>query len=226
MSQLSGPRDAKGVAEAIVAEIQTLPVQNTPSVRAIRRKYSAMLAGESPELVLDVTRELLAHEHRWVAYDLIRYHPGAFGSLGAKDLEDLGQGMDSWWAVDSFARTLAGPAWLNGQVPDGLIHRWARSKDRWWRRAALVSTVALNMRSHGGKGDAPRTLRACRMLVADHDDMVAKAMSWALRELIAHDPGAVARFLVEHDDALAARVKREVCHKLTTGLKNPRRKKP
>lgn len=133
--------------------------------------------------------------------------------------------MDSWWAVDSFARTLAGPAWLNGQVQDGLIHRWARSEDRWWRRAALVSTVALNTRSHGGMGDVPRTLRVCMMLVADHDDMVVKAMSWTLRELVVHDPGAVADFLEEHDGVLAAWVKREVRHKLTTGLKNPRRKK-
>lgn len=213
---------AEEVAAMIRAEVRALPVQNTPSVRVVRRRCSALLASESPEFVLDVARDLLTLGERWVAYELILYHPGTFRSLAAKELEELGQGMDSWGAVDSFARTLAGPAWLNGQVPDGLIHRWARSKDRWWRRAALVSTVALNVRAHGGKGDVPRTLRVCRMLVADHDDMVAKAMSWAVRELVVHDPRAVARFLEDHKDALAARVKREVCHKLTTGLKNPR----
>ncbi|MEA3325921.1 MAG: DNA alkylation repair protein [Chloroflexota bacterium] len=133
--------------------------------------------------------------------------------------------MNSWWSVDSFARTLAGPAWLRGQVSDGLIHKWAHSEDRWWRRAALVSTVALNMRSHGGMGDIPRTLEVCRLLVDDHDDMVVKAMSWTLRELVVHDPGAVSGFLGENEDVLAARVKREVRNKLTTGLKNPRSQK-
>jgi 3-methyladenine DNA glycosylase AlkD len=133
-------------------------------------------------------------------------------------------GINSWWSVDSFARTLAGPAWLNGQVSDRLIHQWAHSQDRWWRRAALVSTVALNVRSQGGMGDVPRTLAVCRLLVDDHDDMVAKAMSWALRELVVHDPGAVREFLSEYEDVLAARVKREVRNKLATGLKNPRRK--
>ena len=34
----------------------------------------------------------------------------------------------------------------------------------------------------------------------------------------------VNRFLAEYEDRLAARVKREVRNKLTTGLKNPRRK--
>ena len=55
--------------------------------------------------------------------------------------------------------------------------------------------------------------------------MVVKALSWALRALVVHDPDAVRGFLVEHDDVLAARVKREVNNKLETGLKNPRRGK-
>ena len=71
----------------------------------------------------------------------------------------------------------------------------------------------------------PRTLEVCRMLAADHDDMVAKALSWALRELVRHDAGAVQAFLAEHEHVLAARVKREVRNKLTTGLKNPRKRK-
>ncbi|HAZ30043.1 TPA: hypothetical protein DCY65_00500 [Candidatus Acetothermia bacterium] len=195
----SGSDRAQEVAAAIHAEIRALAVQNTPNTRALRPKHSRMLKRESPTFILDVARELLKRGHRGFTYELIRYHRAAFRSLGEKELWELGQGMDSWWAVDSFARILAGPAWLNEQVPDGLIHGWARSPDRWWRRAALVSTVALNMRSHGGKGDVPRTLRVCQVLASDHDDMVAKAMSWALRELVVHDPGAVDGFLKEHE---------------------------
>jgi hypothetical protein len=55
--------------------------------------------------------------------------------------------------------------------------------------------------------------------------MVVKAMSWALRALVAHDHGAVRAFLSEHEGALASRVEREVHHKLATGLKQPRRKR-
>jgi 3-methyladenine DNA glycosylase AlkD len=54
--------------------------------------------------------------------------------------------------------------------------------------------------------------------------MVVKALSWALRVLVVHDAEAVEAFLGENEDRLAARVKREVRNKLTTGLKNPRRK--
>jgi 3-methyladenine DNA glycosylase AlkD len=220
--------DAKALnlASEIDAEIQALPERNTPGVRAVRRRYSRRLKQEPPEFVLGLARELLeTHGHRWVAYEVIQDHRAAFQRLGEAELEALGQGIDSWSSVDAFARTLSGPAWLRRQVPDEVIHRWARSEDRWWRRAALVSTVALNMRSRGGRGDTPRTLAVCRLLVDDHDDMVVKAMSWALRALVPHDPQAVRGFLGEYEGRLAARVTREVNNKLTTGLKSPRRRK-
>jgi 3-methyladenine DNA glycosylase AlkD len=125
-------------------------------------------------------------------------------------------------AVDCFACYLAGPAWREKQISDSAIRRWARSKDRWWRRAAVVCTVALNNKARGGNGDTKRSLMICKMLTDDRDDMVVKALSWALRELSKRDPGSVNEFLQEHRETLAARVVREVKNKLSTGLKNPR----
>jgi 3-methyladenine DNA glycosylase AlkD len=215
---------AQDVASAIDAEIQALPLRNAASVRAVRRSYSQLLGQTEPDLILDVARELLhTYGYRGVPYELIRYHRAAFQRIGEAELEELGQGINSWGAVDCFARILSGPAWLRGQVTDASIHRWARSEDLWWRRAALVSTVALNVRSHGGYGDTARTLEVCRLLVDDHEDMVVKAMSWALRELVVHDADAVRGFVEEYEEVLAPRVKREVRNKLATGLKNPRR---
>ncbi len=214
--------EARELAAAFDAEVRALPVRNTPSVRAVRRRYSRQLKRAPPEFVLEMVRTLV-HEYgyRGSAYELIEDHKAASARLDEDELLDLGYGIDSWWSVDSFARTLSGPAWLRGQVTDDVIGGWARSDDLWWRRAALVSTVALNVRSKGGHGDVERTLVVCRMLVDDHEDMVVKAMSWALRELVVHDPDAVRAFLEEHRDVLAARVLREVRNKLTTGLKNP-----
>jgi 3-methyladenine DNA glycosylase AlkD len=83
--------------------------------------------------------------------------------------------------------------------------------------------VPLNLRSRGGTGDTNRTLDICQRLVADRDDMVVKALSWALRELVVWDPDAVRRFLEADDGVLAPRVRREVRNKLETGLKNASR---
>ncbi len=226
MSEKSHLADVKKIAVRFDAEIRALVVMNTPNARAIRRKYSQKLRQAKPGFIIELARVFMnRYKHRWAAYELIQGHKAAFQSLRKKELEEFGHGINSWWTVDGFGRILSGPAWLNDQVSDKLIHKWACSKDRWWRRAALVSTVALNVRSQGGYGDASRTLAVCKMLVSDHDDMVAKAMSWALRVLVVHDPDAVRKFLKKYEQKLAARVKREVHNKLKTGLKNPKLKK-
>jgi 3-methyladenine DNA glycosylase AlkD len=212
------------LASAFDAEQRALSTHNTDSERSIRLKYSSILRQAPAEYVLSFSKQLLfTHGHRWQAYEIIAAHRQAFQSLRTDELEQLGQGINSWWTTDSFARTLSGPAWRDGLVSDELIIRWAGSPDLWWRRAALVSTVAFNIRSQGGKGDVPRTLAICRLLVSDHEDMVVKAMSWALRQLVYFDPEVVGGFMQEHERTLAGRVKREVGNKLRTGLKNPRR---
>jgi 3-methyladenine DNA glycosylase AlkD len=219
--------------DELVAEIDTrllaLPNLKAENVRDVRREFSKRLANTSPQIVIALSLGLLrlgrpGFEYRFVAYELVCHHKAALRSLGEEKLELLGRGISSWGDVDTFACYLAGPAWREHQVPDVLIHRWARSEDRWWRRAALVCTVALNNKARGGSGDTARTLEVCRILVSDRDDMVVKAMSWSLRELIRRDPQAVRAFLEEYKNVLAPRVLREVRAKLTTGLKNPRRK--
>ena len=217
--------NARRIAAEIHSRLQSLAVQDAPNVRRVRRQFSRALRGEDGRLVIDVATELRSqYDHRSIAYELILAHHGAFNVLGERQLEELGWGLDSWWSVDSFARTISGPAWRDGLIGDEVILKWAQSPDRWWRRVALVSTVALNVKSHGGRGDVPRTLEICSLLIDDHDDMVEKALSWALRELIVHDAKAVAGFVNEHEDRLGSRVKREVRNKLTTGLKLPGRR--
>ena len=218
--------DAAALAAEIETRLRALPDRKTDTIRTLRREYSKRLSKATAKEVVDVALRLLDQEHgesRFVAYELVHYHREALRSLRQKDLERLGCGIDSWWSVDEFACYLSGPAWREHQVPDTLIRRWARSKDRWWRRAAIVSTVPLNNKARGGSGDVDRTLAVCRLLVDDHDDMVVKAMSWALRALVEYDPKAVRDFLSEHAGSLAPRIQREVRNKLTTGLKNPRR---
>jgi 3-methyladenine DNA glycosylase AlkD len=230
MSDSRDPVNVASLAAEIDARIQALSVRNSPNVRTVRREYTKQLKNAPADFVLALATMLLhAYGYRGtgsIAYELISYHSPAFVSLGVTKIEALGQGIDSWHSVDGFARLISGPAWLKGLISDDVIHRWALSPDLWWRRAALVSTVALNMRSHGGYGDVDRTLAVCRMLVDDHEDMVVKALSWALRQLVVHDPEAVRAFLSEHEEQLAARVKREVRNKLKTGLKNPKGNRP
>jgi 3-methyladenine DNA glycosylase AlkD len=215
--------DPDALAAEIDREIRALPVRTVQPVRAVRRAWSRRLRPAPAEAVVALALALVGAQ-RWVAYELVAHHPGGLERLGVEEVERLGRGMADWGSVDAFGCSVSGPVWRRGSLPDAVIHRWAASPDRWWRRAALVSTVPLNLRSRGGTGDPERTLDICGRLAADGDDMVVKALSWALRELIAWDPDGVRSFLEAHEGVLAARVRREVRSKLETGRKHGSRR--
>jgi 3-methyladenine DNA glycosylase AlkD len=217
------PLDPAVVAGKIDCEIRALPAHGVQPVRAVRRAWSRRLRAVPAEVVVAVAMALVDRQ-RWVAYELVSHHPGGLDHVGVEEVERLGEGIADWGSVDAFGCLVSGPAWRRGRLPDAAVQRWAASPDRWWRRAALVSTVPLNLRSRGGVGEVGRTLEVCRRLAGDGDDMVVKALSWALRELVVWDPVAVRRFLDAHHDVLAARVRREVRSKLETGRKYPARR--
>lgn len=159
-----------------------------------------------------------------LAFEVFRAIPRAALTLSPTEIETLLPRLHDWNSTDCFASFVSGVAWREGVLSDVTIAGWTRSDNRWIRRAALVSTVPLNLKARGAKaphGEAAKTLAVCERLLDDRDDMVVKALSWALRTLGARDEDALQRFLRRHDARLAARVKRETKSKLTTGLKNP-----
>ena len=193
-------------------------------MRSVRRKWTRELAEYPPAVVMGVVTRLAADgvwPQRLVAFELLESHAGAFAKLTPARVNALARGLADWASIDLFGVTVAGPAWRDKLIPDATVVAWTASPDRWCWRLALVATVRLNTPARGGKGDAARTLAICRTLVADRDDMVVKAMSWALRELAKRDPAGVSRFLAAEGARLAPRVRREVTNKLETGLKNP-----
>jgi 3-methyladenine DNA glycosylase AlkD len=211
------------LAKEIHSRSSQLAVPNAVAVRAIRRDISRRIANASPQSVIQLGLYLLTKPTdlmRFFSYEIVSRHRLAFEQLTADDLLKFGEGINSWGSVDCYAMYLSGPMWARGTISDKAVQAWARSQDRWWRRAALVSTVALSL--GGNAKDFIRVARICTLLVEDRDDMVVKALSWALREAAKKHPKQVKRFLAEYQGALAARVKREVNNKLTTGLKTPR----
>jgi len=208
----------------IIGRLARLTSRRTNDIRSVRRDFSKRISHWSGSAVIALALHLLKNKQvpRFFAYELIHHHKHALASLNSRNTVSLGQGIDSWDAVDTFACYLSGPAWRENQLPDALIEKWTRSKDRWWRRAAVVSTVPLNNIARGGKGEPARTLEICRLVIDDRDDMVVKALSWALRELAKRNRAPVQAFIDANGARLAPRVLREVGNKLLTGLKTPK----
>jgi len=211
---------AAEVADAINLDYRDSAPTNASEARAVRKRWTAQLRPYAAEDAIEIALGLLEdHGHRFLPYELIRFHPAALARVDRALAERLGSGMSSWGDVDMFAVLVAGQAWRRVQISDDTIHDWARSDDRWWRRAALVATVPLNVRAQGGSGAPQQTFAVCSFLIGDRDEMVVKGMSWALREVVVHDAAGVRAFLDQYGPRLAARVRREVSTKLATGLK-------
>ena len=183
-----------------------------------RKKLSTF----TDEQWIDLATELVDKdvlECQIVAYEFLWENKKVLDALTANQILALGINLDNWASVDIYCTCITGYSWRKGKLQDQDIENWARSENRWLRRTALVSTVPLNLRARGGTGDAVKTLAICNLLVSDKDDMVVKALSWALRELSKSDREAVTGFMELHQGRLHPRVKREVETKLRTGKK-------
>src|SRR5687768_9818175 len=139
--------DALAVAQKIGTEIAALPRRDTPHMRALRKGWTAALKGEPGGEVIAIARAREAEapqEGKWLAYELIRFHPGAFAAIDEAQVEDFAGRIASWYATDAFGTILSGPLWAKGRLPDAMFDAWSRSESRWLRRSALVATVGRN----------------------------------------------------------------------------------
>jgi 3-methyladenine DNA glycosylase AlkD len=119
-------------------------------MRAVEKDLFRRLRDVPADDVVELVKTLVASdvlECRLVAYDILDRHKAAASSLECADIEALGVGLNNWLTVDSFVGLVAGLAWREGKIPDDVVHGWARSEDRWCRRAAVVCTVALNQKA-------------------------------------------------------------------------------
>jgi 3-methyladenine DNA glycosylase AlkD len=194
-----------------------------PDQRTVVDSLRKRMKNESQDFKLNIAKALVdteIFECQQVAYELISKERKLNSSLSLFDILDLRKGLDNWVSVDTFSGYISGIAWREGRISNDTIMEWAESPDRWIRRSALVSTLGLNQKARGGKGDTGRTLMVCEKLKEDRDEFVVKAMSWALRELSKTDREAARRFLEENEKVLHRRVVRELRTKLETGKKN------
>lgn len=219
------PITAKDLVAQVEKGILSAVSCRTPVLRAIRKSISRRIISLDRQLIIEAALALISRNqvHRFIPYELVQNHPAAMADITWSEVERLGKGMASWDEVDCFGCSISGPAWAAGRIGDVKLKAWARSPDRWRRRAALVSTLALTGRSPA-QNSTERTLEICRLLIADRDEMVVKAMSWALRRLGANEPEAARNFVNQHQKQLARLIVREVTRKLATGRKDGRTK--
>ena len=195
----------------------------TPDERKVLKRLKPKIKDFSPREKIEFAIELVNQdifECQHMAYELIRREKKTREALTKLDFLKLAKNLDNWVSVDTFSVYIGGYLWQNYILSDEEIMQWTQSENRWERRMALVFTVGLNQKSQGGNGDPVRTLMVCEALASDRDDMVVKALSWALREYSKRDKETVWSFIEKKQEVLHKKILREVKNKLNKGTKN------
>jgi 3-methyladenine DNA glycosylase AlkD len=135
-------------------------------------------------------------------------------SLGNREFRLFTTWLDrvsSWADHDGLAHYLLAPMVSADQARCDEVFRWAKSRNRWRRRAACVALI----RGVREKMFFAETVRLSRQLLADQDDMVQKGLGWLLREMAKADPERTVPYLVKIRDRATRLVLRTACETLT-----------
>jgi 3-methyladenine DNA glycosylase AlkD len=101
--------------------------------------------------------------------------------LGDKEFRLFESWLDrisSWADHDGLVHYLIGPMVAAKPARAKHVFRWAKSPNRWFRRAACVALIQGTRQ----KKFLPEIKRLSKLLLLDEDDMVQKGLGWLLRE--------------------------------------------
>lgn len=196
---------------------------SVPNLKLVLKELKVQTKDYSLDDKLELAKALI-NEHvfelQQMAFEYLNSNKKVLKMLSEKDIVELGQNLDNWLSVDYYSAFIVGFAWREKIITIEKVKNYFDSEDFWIRRIALVATVSLNQKARGGQGDSKQTLEICKLAVDDHQEMIVKALSWALRELAKIEKEPVAEFIEKYKERLHIKVLREVTSKLETGRKN------
>lgn len=194
-----------------------------PNVKVVLKELKKKTKSLKTQEKLDLIRRLIdedVFELQQLAFEYLQSEKNLYKSLSEEFIESIEKNLDNWISVDYFGAIVVGSAWRENIIGTEKVKNYLKSDDFWIRRIAVVATISLNQKARGGLGDSNRTLEICKLVVDDHQEMIVKALSWALRELAKIDKIPVIQFVKENENRLHKKVLREVKNKIETGLKN------
>ncbi|MEA2098089.1 MAG: DNA alkylation repair protein [Patescibacteria group bacterium] len=101
------------------------------------------------------------------------------------------ENINNWDLVDISAPKIVGDYLM--KKPRTVLYKFARSKNLWQRRIAIISTFTC-IRNN----DFDDTLKISKMFLLDEHDLIHKAVGWMLREVGKRDQGIEEEFLKKY----------------------------
>jgi len=118
------------------------------------------------------------------------------GKLGEDDfvlLESWIDRISSWADHDGLVHCLIAPMIASDRSRIKNVFEWAKSPDRWHRRAACVALI----QGRQQREFFPQIVRLSNLLLRDEDDMVQKGLGWLLRVTAKVDPEQAVPYLLK-----------------------------
>jgi 3-methyladenine DNA glycosylase AlkD len=186
--------------------------------RAVRRCRREILREHDLEFLVSVADELFSGsvlEEKVAAVFLLEKMDAQFGDREFRMFESWLDRISSWADHDGLVHYLIAPLVAAKPARVKNVFRWAKSRDRWHRRAACVALI----RGARAKMFFPEIVKLSDSLLADDDDMVQKGLGWLLRETAKFDAKRTVPYLMKIRGRAPRLVLRTACETLPGSVK-------
>jgi 3-methyladenine DNA glycosylase AlkD len=154
-------------------------------------------------------------EEKVAAVFLLEKLDAQFGDREFKLFESWLDRISSWADHDALVHDLIAPMVVANPARAKAVFRWAKSRNRWHRRAACVALI----RGTREKMFFPEVTKLSDALLADEDDMVQKGLGWLLRETAKFDARHTVPYLLKIRGRAPRLVLRTACETLPARMK-------
>lgn len=187
--------------------------------RALRGRRREILRQHDFGFLLRVADELFSGsvlEEKVAAVFLLEGLDSQFSDREFRMFEAWLDRISSWAEHDGLVHSLIAPMVTGKPSRIKNVFRWAKSKDRWHRRAACVSLI----RGARRRLFFPEIVRLSNLLLSDEDHMVQKGLGWLLRETAKCDVKRTVPYLMEIRHRAPRLVLRTACETLPSAERN------
>ena len=149
-------------------------------------------------------------EEKIFAVFLLEKLTDQFGDSEFRRFESWLARITSWADHDGLVHYLIAPMIAAKPSRSRSVFLWARSRNRWHRRAACVALIQGARR----KMFLPQIKQLSNLLLTDEDDMVQKGLGWLLRETTKHNAAKAIPYLLQIRARAPRLVLRTACETL------------
>ena len=182
-------------------EVKVIGVK-TPLVNRIAKKYWTAVKNLGKTEIFELCEELFFSDYMEEAFIVSVWLPNMVDQFEPADLAKfrtwIERYVNNWAKCDSFCNHTVGE--FIAKFPQSIteIKTWAKSKNRWLRRAAAVSLIIPAKRGNF----LEEALDISITLIDDQDDMVQKGYGWLLKEESRVHQQEVYKFIIKNREAM------------------------